>query len=562
VQHTPVSDAGSRRDFLAVAACCSAVALGVLVQAVPMARAGCCLTPDAVGYLATAHNWLAGAGFVDPILFTYYLPDARPPVPAFAVRPPGLSLLLAPVLAMGVGVPGVLVWHAVFASLVGAAAVLVARRAMSLPAATAFGIAVTWSPAWMFVAPKPLTEVAAVAVLLVAVASLRAGIRSWRGALLFALLTLIGWLVRPNLALILPATALAVACDVGPRAALRSRPLWVYAGAFILLHRAVVWSVGAATGFAPYAHYGVMAEIIDTPEVFHYRKEYVGWLAYLQGNAGAVLESLRSNLRASGDLLFRRDFYLWVGWLAAPGLAFALLRPGRGSLERRFAVFATLGFTAVALATYGGFVGERYLLLGAVCAWFAVLSLGSAASEWLARRTGGRLRPAVAWLPLLLVLAVFALRDASRPLPDPWRGWQAQGDRYRPVCRLVDPDALVASENPWWFYLWCGNAGWRVPIDLTGEADLHRYLDERQPGYVLAPLGPRWELLARSPRLARIGTLPRGERGPDLGLYEVIGAGPASRPWRAPPPLGSKLPATAGHRARRPARDPIRRDRR
>jgi hypothetical protein len=511
--------------------------LGVLVQAVPLARAGCCLTPDAIGYLATAHNWLAGAGFVDPILFTYYLPDARPPVPAFAVRPPGMPVLLAPALALGASVRDVLVLHAVFASLVAAAAVLVARRAMSLPAATAFAIAVTWSPAWLSVATRPLTEVAAVAVLLMAVASLREGTASQRGALAFALLAVCAWMVRPNLAIVVPAAALAVACERGPRAALRSRPLWVIAIACVLLQRGVVAGVGAATGFAPYSHYGVMAEIIETEEVFRYHKQYVGWLAYLEANTGAVREALLANLRASVSLLFRRDFFLWIGWLAGPGLAFALLRSGDGSLERRFVAWAGLGFTAVALATYGGFVGERYLLLAAVCGWFAALSLASAACAWLARRAGGRLRAALPWLPLLLVAGLFLLRDATRSPGDAWRGWHAQGERYRAVCARIDRDALVASENPWWLYLWCGNAGWRLPTDLNGASDLHRYLDERQPGYLLAPLAPRWSFLAHSPRVARIGTLSLRDRRPDLGLYEVVGAGPPSRPWRAPPPL-------------------------
>ena len=210
--------ARTRLGLALVVTCCCAVAGIVLADALPRAQADCCLTPDAVGYLATAHSWLEGAGFVDPILYSYYLPDTRPPVPAFVVRPPGLSFLLAPVLALGAEIRTVLVAHAVWAALIAAAAVLAGLRTMPLAGATGFAIGVAGSPAWGFVSTKPLTEVTAVGVLLLAVVSLRAGTRSVRGALLLALLTLAGWLVRPNLALILPAPSSANGVHV-PRSA-------------------------------------------------------------------------------------------------------------------------------------------------------------------------------------------------------------------------------------------------------------------------------------------------------------------------------------------------------
>ncbi len=495
----------------------------------PLARDGCCLPPDAVGYIATAHNWLEGAGFVDPILYSHYLSDARPPIPAFATRPPGVSLLLVPILALGAHVGELLVWQVAWAALIAAAAVLAARRSMSLPAATAFAIAATWSPIWMLLSPTPLTEVSAVGILIAAIAFLRAGTASTFGALLLALLTLVGWMVRPNLGLILPAVLLAVACERGPRAAFRHRPLWVYVGAFALLHRAAVFAVTAATGFAPYAHYGVMLEIIDTSDVFLYGKEYVGWLAYLDGNRDAILEAVGHNARQMVRVLFVEDHYLWVGWFGAPGVAFALWQPGPGALERRFAAFAALGFTAVAVASYGGFDEMRYPLLGVVCAWYATLSMFDAAAEsWV---DGGVRRAALRGLPLLAVLALYGLQDGAGSFWNAWRGWQAESDRYRPFCGLIDSDALVASENPWWFYLSCGNAGYRIPVDLARGDTLDRYLDDQRPGYLLVRAGREWGFLKRSPRLRGITALN------GFVLLEFLDSAPRARPWRAPPPL-------------------------
>ena len=47
------------------------------------------LPKAAVGYIATARNWVEGQGFVDPIVYSYYLEGVTAPIPAIAVRPPG-----------------------------------------------------------------------------------------------------------------------------------------------------------------------------------------------------------------------------------------------------------------------------------------------------------------------------------------------------------------------------------------------------------------------------------------------------------------------------------------
>jgi len=50
------------------------------------------LSPDAVEHLAIAQSLVHGSGFVDPVQWSYYLPDG-PPLPAFAIRSPAAPLL-------------------------------------------------------------------------------------------------------------------------------------------------------------------------------------------------------------------------------------------------------------------------------------------------------------------------------------------------------------------------------------------------------------------------------------------------------------------------------------
>ena len=59
-----------------------ALALGSVLAIIAMPN-------DAVGYIATARNWVEGQGFVDPIVYSYYLEGVTAPIPAIAVRPPG-----------------------------------------------------------------------------------------------------------------------------------------------------------------------------------------------------------------------------------------------------------------------------------------------------------------------------------------------------------------------------------------------------------------------------------------------------------------------------------------
>ena len=82
---------------LLIALCIAAI---VATVTLPTALRGGFLTPDATEHLSIAHNWLEGAGFVDPVQW-YYLLDQPPPIPATAARAPVVSLLAAIPLRMG-----------------------------------------------------------------------------------------------------------------------------------------------------------------------------------------------------------------------------------------------------------------------------------------------------------------------------------------------------------------------------------------------------------------------------------------------------------------------------
>jgi hypothetical protein len=539
------------RGAAATAFFCAVVALGVLLFGLPRVLARWWLPPDAIGYIAAAYNWLQGVGFVDPILYSHYLPDAHPPVPALAIRPPLLSFLLVPPIAMGLGISGLHLLHVAWASLVAASALLVARRTLSVPAAAGFAIAVAWAPGWAAVSVRPLSEVTGAGALLLVLVLVRGGLASVRGALILSAATLLAWLVRPNLGIVAPAFVLAGAVELGPRRALRSRPLWAYLVSFAVLHGCAVLVPAAVFGFVPYAHYGVMAEIFDVHDIYYYGKQYVGWWAFVQANTDAILAAVQSNLGALYDQLFRTSFYLKVGWFAIPAGVVALLHSGEGSLERRFAIFAALGFALVAVATYGGFSKDRYFLYAVLCLWFATSAALDLARERIEARWGGRstgnraLLAMVHWLPLWLVVGCFALQAAPAELGESQKQWRLYRERgtqprnkdwdrvARSLCASIHPDAVVASPHPWAIYLWCGNAGLRIPRDLDHPGLLDRYLDEQSPGYLLSDTGPGFALLQHSPRLEAVAST-RGRI-----LYRVKDAGPRSRPWRAPPPIAA-----------------------
>ena len=69
-------------QVLAVAA---GVAIGSFALALPRAVSIWHVSPDTIEILGIAYNWVQGRGWVDPILYSSYLPGALPPIHSHAL---------------------------------------------------------------------------------------------------------------------------------------------------------------------------------------------------------------------------------------------------------------------------------------------------------------------------------------------------------------------------------------------------------------------------------------------------------------------------------------------
>ena len=421
---------------------------------------------------------------------------------------------------------------------------------MSLPAAVAFGIALSWSWVWVTYSRRLLTEVTACALLLGVLGLVRGVASSHRRALLLGATLWLAWLTRPNLPVLLPAVLLAVALDTGLRGALRARPLWTLVASFAALQQLTSHAYAALSGFAPYSHYGLAFVLLDPQQLSAYRSEPVELLGFLRSHAGEIASLLSANLTRLFRSMFLRSAYLHVGWLALPAVAWALVRRGDGSLERRTAALAALLFMAVAWLVWGAFDPVRSPFLAVACLWLTICAGLDDLARGLARRLRGRAHwgPALRALPLLFVLALWAPENApswSSATRAQWTRYRQRGteltmvssrkldEPVKRLCAALEPDALVAAVDPWAFLLWCGNAGLALPPDLDSVAQVDRYLAERAPAYVVIDRRPELYSFVASSRLRRV------ERAGPLTLYEVIDPPPQSRPWRAPRPLAA-----------------------
>ena len=511
---------------------------GTLALALPRVLSQWGLLPDSVEYLGIAWSWVRGSGFVDPVVYSYYL-DASPPVPALAMRAPLLPVLLAGPLALGARLHAVLIGHSLFAAAVGASGVWLARR-LAPAAGLAFGIGFAWSFAWITAVENLLTEASSVAMLFGLIALAPAALRSKRagaalGALLFA-----AWLARPNLALVAPALAGAAALAFGPSRALRCAPLWTALVTFAALQQGFSLAVAKTTGFAPYEHYKVLLETTSAVDAAYYQKTYVGWRRYLDENRARVAAVLAWNARELLRLLFLAPDCHYLGWLALPALVQAFRRRDERRFLRLLLALTGLLLLAFVAVSWGAIDPRRLALPALACFW--LLAAGWLADTAAQLGRGGAQRVAGA-APALVALALFALSPSAagmlRASAQALAAYRDAGTRTGlersaagHFCAEMDRDALVASPDPWGVYLACGNAGWVLPLDLDDEAWLARYLAERAPGYVIAD-APRAERYDASPRLERL------DAAGDRVLYRVKDPGPRSRPWSAPPPLAT-----------------------
>jgi hypothetical protein len=521
----------TRRVRAAAALAVAALAAALLL---PESRLGWWLTEDATEHLAIAHALVHGAGFVDPIQWAFTLPTGVP-LPAHAVRPPLLPLLLALPLGLGATLSQVMWLHALYASLVAGAVVWVGGRFLGLPAAVGAALLVATSRGWAGAGLHPWTEVTGAACLLGVLASARGVLHGPRGAALCAAWTILAWLARPNLGALVLAVAVAALLEAGPRRALRSPGLWSYLLGFAAVFAALQLGARAATGFGLYAGYS--GEMLAYEDVWSYGRRPAGTLAWAQAHADAILGIwARRAFELARDLCVD-PLHHRSGWLLAPAVLWALAVPRRGALERRLCAFAALGFSLVVVLNYAPYEA-RYATLP----FFAgVLCLGAAlddAARALAPRVGGRARLAGA-LPLLAALALIALGSGGTTLERPFDALARRraGERVgpapgpiAPLCAAMDPDAAVAAVLPWPLHLWCGNAALILPIDL-GAADVRaRFLADKRPRYVVASREPSYAWLARDPAFRALAESGR------FVLYEAAGPPPAP-PWRAPPPL-------------------------
>ncbi len=531
------------------------LAAGVLVLALPHVLSAWQLTADSIEYLGIAHSLSSGAGFVDPVVYSTYLPPQYP-MPAAAIRPPLVPLLLAIPVGLGATIETTAVLHVLWASLVAIGVFLVARRWASLPSALAAAMGLCWAFGWIAMARLLLTEVTSVALVLALVAFAPRALGSVRGAATFAGLAFAAWLCRPNLALAVPALlTAALAGSTTWRRVIAAPPLWVCAGVFTLLVAGCSFGMQAATGLAPYAHHGLLLETVGAEDARLYQRHYVGAFSYLATHTQQVAHLLLWNLEQILRSFFLTPDYHYVGWLAVLAIARGLRARGAAAFERRFVAWFTLWLIPPAVLVPGSVDPMRLSLFLALGIWLLAADLFDAGIEWLAARlAAARTRTWIGFAPLALVLVVFACSPSARvqlgSAASAWRSYSIHGTQARnpwwarvsKLCPLLERDALVASPEPWSVYLWCGNAGIWLPTDLDSPHSVQRYLDEQAPGYVVVEETSAPDQISRSPRLERIAAID------GLGVYRLLEAPPRSRPWRAPPPLAARsaIPAQAG----------------
>jgi hypothetical protein len=508
-------------------------------------------SPDAAEHLAIANSWVHGAGFVDPVVWFFFL-DEGPPLPGPAVRAPVISVLAAAPLALGASITGVTVLHAVWSGLVAALTLLLACRWMTLPAALGAALLLFLSKSWQLVTRIVWTEVSGVAALLAVVASARWVQRSVPGALVCCAATVLAGLTRPQMSALYLAVLVAAIWELGWRDALRRPPLLAYLVGFPLLWLAVRWVVEASTGLPLYAAYGGVGQFFSDKELMAYAKLYPGRGAFVTVHAAEILEIVGKRcvqlLRA---VCFEPDF-LYAGWLVPLAVGGGLVRRSDGVWEHRILALCTLGFTGVVIFNYSAFDAKRYPLFVAVPAVLgAFAALDHGLRVWGRRGTvRGR-----GWLPWLLpaaALLVFVGANGAATVAQAeisWKRLLRQGPfrmarspvlnagEIRAICPHVDRDAhvAVAYPFPWAFAFWCGNATSILPSDVLKPGVLGRFLRERRPRYIVVPKTGRLERLHRRRNLEWIGGTS------SFQVYEVADARPRPEPWKAPPP-----PACAG----------------
>lgn len=506
-----------------------AVWVAVCVTAIvmpPACSGGGSLSPDAVEHLAIANSWIHGGGFVNPIQYNFYLAETAP-LPAFAVRAPAVPALLAIPLLAGASVTATAISHTLWSVLVCVASYWLATRFMKPWAAATAVLVLAASPAWLFVSLVPLTEATGLLAFVAVVATARGVLLSPREALPCALATWLAWLTRPNFGVLVVVVAVAVVWQVGPRAASRHRPLLAYLGGFVALYLGTHFVVTATTGLAPYAGYGVALEHLHPMGWWRYGKEYVGVWRFVVEYQEEIFAKVLLRIVELYQAICIRPIHGHLGWLVPIGLLHSAISWRSPKFEQLICTLAALAFALTIIANYVAFDMLRYPLpltaAGTLSALMALENWAPRVASRLCWGTRARLSAQV----LLGLLVTLRVATAIAQTPDITKKPSEALKRMSAVCTSFSLDALVAIAKPWPLHFMCGNPVIRLPIDIGTEGILDRFLDERQPAYLVGK--PRH--LVGDPRLEHIGG--RGA----FTIYAVRDAIDRPQRWRAPPAL-------------------------
>jgi hypothetical protein len=539
---------------------CAAAAGVLLVVAafsIPLAHSGVWL-PDSVEHMAIAHAWIHGAGFVDPVQWTYET-RMSVPLPAVEVRPPLVSVLLAIPMVLGASMSTLFTLHAVWSALAVGATVWVGSRWMRLPAAVALGLCFGLSPIWVLIASQPLTEATGVLAYLAVLATARGVLRSAPAALACAALTILAWLTRPNLGAVWLAVVAAAVWELGPRRSLRCAPLWLYTLGFAGLAIVVRLWLAAATGGLLYSGYGGRLREIDYHDLWRYGNVHTGTWSYVQQHADQIATIMLKHLVLVVQSLFLSTAFNWVGWILAPGVVWALLRSRDGILEHRISALCTMGFAFTVVLNYSAYE-PRYVvfpaLAGGLCGFAMLDDWARRAERRILSRAASASVRRVSALPLAVAMLVVGVGSLPWTLEYVLQSWQQSHDRvlndprrhpFAPLCRHLDRDAIVATTDPWMMVVVCGNAALRLPTDLAEPTLRERFIADRHPAYFVVGPDSDYAWLRTWDRVRELA------RSSDEVLYELRDPSPQSRPWRAPPALVCGEPGANCEGSRREA---------
>ncbi len=491
--------------------------------------------PDAIEHISIANALSLGHGFVNPIQWYFTLPGP-PPLPAAATRAPILPLLLAGGFSLGANLTQVMYAHLGFSALVAAGMCLLGSRFMRPGLSVIATFLVVLTPAWLTASISPLSEMTALATCLLVVATAAGAGRSWKGAVLCALVTVLAWLARPNLAPMALAVVVAVAWDTRRPSELLRSPVVVYVGVLLGSFYAVSSLVTASTGLPPYEGYRHAFEHFPEARAYAYGTEYVGTGAFIGAHLGKIVSTCTSHATRLFSGLFLSSDFNYAGWLLLLATVSVLRWPSRARVEERVLVLSALGFCAIIVLTYPAFDLQRYALFPAALGGLVGMGvverlLAGAEVRWSRLRSATVQR--VGWVALIvasLVVVVSAPRRASTP---------AEPSPMTVICSFLEPGHLVMSDEPWTVHWACGNPVIRVPTDLKKGGIQDRFFSDLGPRYFVA-MRKAWSRRAlQDEEMTFLATNGRAL------AFEIDAAAPSTEPFSVLRPPQCLVDATA-----------------